>query len=367
MPAIAKLDSIPSCNSFLLMDAHATKPVAQPPRPEEVRPVFVLGRQHSGNTMLTTVLGRLPSMVTMRAEGTFIENWSLLDQLPPHDRAHRTARQIRDDGARKLFRDADFGTEIKGFWEEVTEEMVTAAENGAGATELYVVGMKRVLDLFRASRWVQKGTSYIFVAEDILKIFPRSRLIYIARNPLDLAASTKKRNKTGHHTLRVALGWRRGVQRAVVLSKRYPSRFLIVRYEDLVQKPEDLVREICTFSGLPYDPVCLEIPHVNKAESPYRTRGEMIGLTASRLYYYDTVLSHGESAAIWTVVGDATMGALYPELAEKKSPRPVGRLLSVLAAGAVEIAVGEVKRLLKSPARTMERVVRRLPGRNVSG
>lgn len=324
-------------------------------RPENMEPVFVLGRQHSGNTMLTTVLGRLPGMMAVRGEGGFIEHRHALDGLPPEERAKKTARRIRDDGVRKLFRDEDAGDELEGFWQEVTPEMAAAAEQGADASALYALGMSRVLDRFGASRWVQKGTSYIFVAEDILRVFPLARMIFIARNPLDLAASTKKRNGTGRYTLRVGLGWRRGVRRALAMREALPGQFLIVRYEDLVRAPERIVQDICAFAGLGYDPTCLDIPHVNKADAPYRTKGEAQGLSASRLFYYDTILSQGEQAALRSVVGEAAMLHLYPELLKGVVKASVGGQIGVLAVGALSILAGEATRLARAPAHALAR------------
>ena len=329
-------------------------------QPEAMEPVFVLGRQHSGNTMLTTVLGKLPGMIGVRAEGDFIEHRRALDRLAPEERAKKTARRIRDDGVRKLFRDEGIGDLVRPFWNDVTVDMAEAARQGADARALYAMGMQRVLDHFGASRWVQKGTSYIFVAEDILRVFPRAKLIFIARNPLDLAASTKKRNETGRHTLRVGLGWRRGVQRALTLQRAHPDRFLIVRYEDLVREPARVVQEICGFAGLTYDSSCLEIPHVNKADAPYRTGGEVRGLTASRLYYYDAVLSEAEQAAVRLVGGKALLHRLYPELDVARSGAGMVAQAGVLVGGALAIVAGETQRLAQTPLQAWTRLSNRV-------
>lgn len=334
--------------------------IPEPVRPEEMEPVFVLGRQHSGNTMLTTVLGKLPGMIGVRSEGDFIEHRRELDRLAPEDRAEKTARRIRDDGVRKLFRDEEIGDLLRPFWDEATEDMAEAARRGADARVLYAMGMQRVLDHFGAVRWVQKGTSYIFVAEEIFETFPRAKQIFIARNPLDLAASTKKRNETGRHTLRVGLGWRRGVQRALAMQRAHPDRFLIVRYEDLVREPEHVVQEICDFAGLTYDPSCLEIPHVNKADAPYRTGGEVKGLTASRIFYYDAVLSAGEQTALRSIVGPTLMRRLYPELNENHSGASLVAQAAVLVGGALAIVAGEAQRLVQGPVQAWTRVRNRV-------
>lgn len=192
-------------------------------RPKTMEPIFVLGRQHSGNTMLTTLLGRVPRLLAVPSEGGFFEIQQELDALPPAERAQRTARRIRDDGVRMMLRspEVDGGMEM---WKAITPVMEEAAHRGASAFELYVLGMQQVLDRVGQNRWVQKATSYIFLVDDILQAFPRARLIFLVRNPLDLAASTARRNKTSRHTLRMALGWNRGVKRALRLRAEQPEQ-----------------------------------------------------------------------------------------------------------------------------------------------
>ena len=177
---------------------------AQRVQPEAMEPIFVLGRQHSGNTMLTTLLGKVPGVLSVPSEGGFFEIRRELDALPPSERAKRTARRIRDDGVRMMLRSPEVDGDMD-MWKAITPVMEDAAHRGASATELYVLGMQQVLNRLRKERWVQKGTSYIFLADDIFATFPRARLIFLARNPLDLAASTARRNQTSRHTLRLAL------------------------------------------------------------------------------------------------------------------------------------------------------------------
>jgi hypothetical protein len=329
-----------------------------------MEPIFVLGRQHSGNTMLTTLLGRVPGVLGVTGEGEFFEMRRELDALPPEERARRTARCIRDDGMRALLRSSEVaeGMEI---WKDITPLMKEAAAGGATSTELYVLGMQHVLQRTGRERWVQKATSYIFLADVVLKTFPRARLIFLARNPLDLAASTARRNQSSRHTLRLALGWNRGVKRALRLRAEQPERFLLLRYEDLVRHPEHVIRETCTFCNLPYDAAYLDIPHVNKSDSPYNRSSERRGVNASRVFYYRDMLTSTEEEAVHLAIDDAAFRTLYPELAKARGETSRAeriQAIRLLTSSAALLLSEEGRRLVDVPSRSVTRILHRLGG-----
>ncbi len=330
-------------------------------RPEEMEPIFVLGRQHSGNTMLTTLLGNVPSVLGITGEGGFFEIRRELDRLPPEERAAQTARRIRDNGVRAVLHDSELGLDMS-IWHVITPVMKEAALQGASATDLYVLGMQQVLDRLGKERWAQKATSYIFLADDILDVFPRARLIFLARNPLDLAASTARRSGSHANTLRVALSWNRGTTYALRLQAARPQNLLLLRYEDLVSDPETYVRATCDFCGLPFDSSYLDIPHVNKSDTPYNRKSDSRGLSASRTYYYREALSPVEEAAVRLAVNGTVLEKLYPELTptgERKTVREQAQAVSLLASSATVLLAEEGKRLLDAPSRTAKRIARR--------
>jgi hypothetical protein len=300
----------------------------------------------------------------VRGEGEFFERQRWLDRLPPPKRAWHTARCIRDDGVRALLRE-DATPADMSIWKEITPRMKEAAARGATAAELYALGMRDVLERFGKERWAQKATSYIFSAEDILATFPRARLIFLVRNPLDLAASTARRNGSFRHTVRLAMGWNRGVREALRLQAEVPAVFRIVRYEDLVRDSQRVVREVCAFCALAFDVSYLDVPHVNKSDTPYNKESQRRGLSASRVYYYHDMLSSAEEAAVRLAVDTAALRRLYPELvASTGEPSPSERFkgMALLAGSAGVLVAQEGKRLAAAPSRNAMRIAYRLRG-----
>jgi hypothetical protein len=89
---------------------------------------------------------------------------------------------------------------------------------------------------------------------------------------------------------------------------------LPVRYEDLVRRPETVLRELCCFADLPFTKRLLNVPHVNRSETPYNTDSDTGGFDDSRVYYYHDELSPEEEAVARQLVNSDRLQALYPAL-----------------------------------------------------
>jgi hypothetical protein len=173
-------------------------------------------------------------------------------------------------------------------------------------------GMRRLAD--GHERWAQKATSYIFYVDDILRAFPRAQLIFMLRNPFDIAASLKTRGQRAD-IVRAVLAWNRGVRRAVAFGSREPERFLVAQYEAVVASDDLAMRRIMKFLGLDLEPQQLEIPHVNRSESQYILTSDSLGMTGNRIYYYTDVLDTAEIKIVNHFVDHEVLRESYPELA----------------------------------------------------
>jgi hypothetical protein len=132
-------------------------------QPNHVSPVFIIGRQHSGNTLLATILGRSPDVFSLRGEGTFFEHRAELRPLAPPERADRVAELIGSG--------ASSPHEVSSRLKEVL-----SGSNGAtsaSALDLYRQGMEHLAAQHGKTRWAQKATSYIFYVDEILDAFRR--------------------------------------------------------------------------------------------------------------------------------------------------------------------------------------------------
>ena len=133
--------------------------------------------------MLAASLGRLPGVLGCLKEGNYFERRRAIAAKAPKDRVAAVVQRLRKDGApvsepMKLLLNAS---------------LTESVETGASTDDMYEQGMRLILDAEGCTRWVQKATSYVFHADSILSAFPDAYIVFLARNPLDIAASLKRR------------------------------------------------------------------------------------------------------------------------------------------------------------------------------
>jgi hypothetical protein len=323
--------------------------------PQQTGPIFIIGRQHSGNTMLATVLERSPEVFCLKGEGAFFEHWKRADQLAPQQRAHRVSELIRRSGLSQ-----HAAEELRAV---LLDEVQEPSSSYPSAQALYRRGMAYLAAQNESARWAQKATSYVFHVDAILSVFPNARLVFLARNPLDLAASIKRRIASGARLLRIAWGWNRGVRLAREHQRAHPERFLLVRYEDLARQPRDMLTRIFDFAGLTFDPAYLQVDHVNRSETPYNDTSRQRGINTSRVFYYDEELSPTEEQCVRFLANRSLLEALYADLPPPRAPsvlRSLPVMAKLLASGGTHLAKDHLQQLRAHPRHTAQRVWERL-------
>jgi hypothetical protein len=103
--------------------------------------------------------------------------------------------------------------------------------------------------------------NYLYLALAAV-LFPRARIVMCVRDPLDTCLSIYRQPLTGPHAYAhdlETLGqfYALHTQLARHWQKTFRSRLLVIRYEELVDKPEQITRGLLEHCGLPFDPACM--------------------------------------------------------------------------------------------------------------
>lgn len=115
-----------------------------------------------------------------------------------------------------------------------------------------------------AKRLLEKTPSHIYWVPHLAIAFPNARFIFIIRHPLDVLTSYWKRAADDpiesawmHLTPeRFCSRWESATRRAIALDER-DSRFLLLRYEEFVTRPAEVIRHALDHVGEPFDEACL--------------------------------------------------------------------------------------------------------------
>lgn len=100
----------------------------------------------------------------------------------------------------------------------------------------------------------EKTPRHIMHVEDILKAFPKAKIIALFRDPRATALSEKKASFGSPSVYVTARRWVKYAARHLAYSQELPDdQYMMVRYEDLIQKPESILKSISSFLNVPFE------------------------------------------------------------------------------------------------------------------
>lgn len=229
------------------------------------RPIFVFGSGRSGTTLLFSLLNTHPDVAWVSR---------LTDRLPtlPQFAFFSRSALLR---RHRLFQPS---TDAIGMYDHCGLTMEMLKEKGASLTEADVTPdsarrLRRIvaahLHAMGRPRFINKSTTNSMRIRMINDIFPDAYFVHIIRNGYAVANSlvrvswwpdadiwwlgTTPREWQGDQHELAAMNWKRQVGEIVEQKAHIPpERFVECRYEDLLSKPIDVVRELAAFCSLPW-------------------------------------------------------------------------------------------------------------------
>jgi len=285
-------------------------------------PLIVLGVRRSGTTLLRVILDRSPGIaipdetffipqLVHRHRGT-VDPESFLDDLRRFPRLAAWGLSA-DDLASRLRRDLSIGEAISAVFD------AHASSRGK-------------------PRWGDKTPMYMRNLGLLDRLFPDAQYVHLIRDGRDAALAFLDMpedvvTKTWAHPrdpAGFAREWRVEVADARGLGRRVgSSRYLEVRYEDLVAETEGVVRSICDFAGLPFEPAMLEYAGaLDVSAKPHQQR--LLQPPTRGVRDWRTQMSPGDARAFEAIAGDL-LAELGYELLDPGSARPGPRAGMTLA------------------------------------
>ena len=215
-------------------------------------PIFILGAQRSGTTLLRLLLNS-HSRVAIPEEGDF---------FIPLMRKYRSNLKKEVDG-KDLLRFIDYiqnnpqfklwllNAEV--FFDEIKKrKRVYLADLMSGLYEHYAKTQRKDM-------WGDKTPSFFRMIPVLSELFPDARFIHIIRDGRDLFLSWRKIDRTKSNISLVALEWIYKIKKArMALNELDSDRSMEIRYEDFVTDLEKKLIKICSFLSLEYEPTMLD-------------------------------------------------------------------------------------------------------------
>jgi Sulfotransferase family len=202
-------------------------------RSKAIRPICILSTQRAGSTLLQRILGSHEEI------GTASEPWFLLPLL----------YALRESGTVADYNQGSMAGGVRGFADEYLPRGVDSYLDA-----IHDLTLRLYTEATPGKRhFLDKSPRYHLIADDLLRLFPEGKFIFLFRQPLAVAASMIETWAEGKWNLDHYSADLFGLARLAETYDANKARAARVRYEDLLTQPIEAVRQLLDYLELPAD------------------------------------------------------------------------------------------------------------------
>lgn len=257
--------------------------------------IFIVGLSRTGTTLTRAILNS-SDQVGLGFESMFFGDTRWLGLAWREGYRHKFARVgdlATDDGVERIV-DYIYRLKPNNFWSdlakmvdrrEFTQRLLATDRTERALLDLalcYFAGDKPIRG--------EKTPAHIYAVPTLLEWFPNARIIHAFRDPRAVYISNKRKYENRklprlsalarrsrllfefYSSLDVILTWLRAIQLHQEYQRRYPARYYLSRFEDLIAEPAESVQKLCCFLDIPFQRSMLNQLVVNSSFLPKRER-----------------------------------------------------------------------------------------------
>lgn len=242
--------------------------------PFDQRACFIAGPEITGTTLMCSLLDGHSQLATFPEETNYMR--TVLPRLGELPLQQRLDYMTKVSNARFLFSDSpsidyklDKNAVLENYKEFPHAEYLAAFEAAAkeprnSKRHLLVLMIEELLKIMgrstdSISRWVEKTPDNSYCMERIWDCFPQAKVIVMLRDPRGKFAGHLERKRKGGQNFSAFNPIRNWLQTAALIREveSSPRSVHVVRFEQLVANPEPIMRGVCDYLEIPFDPVVL--------------------------------------------------------------------------------------------------------------
>ncbi len=217
-------------------------------------PIFIIGAARSGTTLLQYMLRSHPDLSLPTAESHFF--------IPIYNRRNEFGDLTKQTNLRNLLREIYntksifFDEDVHGIEFDINTLTSLLHKQGRATVPSVISG------IFEANaegegknRWGDKTPYYILHLEILLEMFPNAQFVHLIRDGRDCALSMLERSKDLKivNIYHAAYTWNKYVEAGCTFGRNHPNCYFGIRYEDILNKPEEAMHSLCTFLSIAYN------------------------------------------------------------------------------------------------------------------
>ncbi len=237
------------------------------------QPIFVVGNSRSGTTLMGNILGLNNDVFTFEELHFFGTLWSQSDR----DKT-LTLNQAKALAAKLLaIQDEDVIShkDPKLFADEAKIVIDQLSTQSYIATDILQTFLTYTAEKNQRKIPCEQTPRNVLYIKELLEIYPHCHIVNMVRDPRDVLLSQKYKWKirflgasnipyreairawTNYHAITISKLWNVAVNAA---DKHDNSdRVMTIRFEDLITQPENILRQVCDFTGLEFTPQMLQV------------------------------------------------------------------------------------------------------------
>ena len=256
--------------------------------------IFIVGNSRSGTTLAARLLGKHSQIHAFREIHFFEQqvNSEAIRQRPPWPEQRRLELVER---LLTTARDGYFSKTIRGKYRDDAIRILKSTTK-SDPVSAYESFLNFETELHGKQIPCEQTPRNLYFLTEILDRFPNAYAINIIRDPRDVLLSQKNKWRrhflgaksiplkealrawVNYHPYTISRLWLAAVRAAHQFDGH--SRFLSVRFEDLLQDSEQTIQSLCGFVGVPFEPTMRDVPHVGS--SVRMDEPDRIGIDAGR-------------------------------------------------------------------------------------
>ncbi len=218
-------------------------PDDNPKNRETLPAVFIVGMARSGTTLLSEILNAHSSIAVSPETHYFRKYWADEEKSTLEKRLALTEEFLAGDE----FKQFGYSNEQK---EEIRAEVFAAIRKGQ--SQILDIVLTRYRLKHNKPVWCEKTPVHMLYLAHIANLFPQSKFICLVRDPRDTCLSLKKVPFNAGSTVSIARRWKRYARLSVLYQNEYPDSFRVIKYEDLIRRPEQQALKICRFLNIDF-------------------------------------------------------------------------------------------------------------------
>lgn len=209
-------------------------------------PIFIIGTERSGTNLLRLILNS-HSNITIPHPPHILKNFFRLQPL--------YSDLTKDANFKTFIQDVVKMVELHPYpWEiKIDKDRIFNRAEERNLINVFFAIYDLYLESTHKKRWGCKSTFMIYHIALIMHYRPNSKFIYMVRDGRDVAVSAKKTIFNHYNVYYTAQLWKKEQQIGIYwLNKLSKDSIFLMKYEELLDSPQDTVRSLCSFLNESY-------------------------------------------------------------------------------------------------------------------